>query len=88
VAEKMMGPLLPIHSREKFQPNKSHPKCNVNIRISIIALQTPSYKTVVLATLVAVARLENARSPICVTLIYYLPEYAQISFLRISVHEK
>jgi hypothetical protein len=60
----MMGPLLPIHSRQKFQSNKSHPQRNVNVRISIIALQAPSYRTVMLATLVAVEDLgtQAARS--------------------------
>jgi len=67
-----MRPLLPIHFRENFQSNKSHPKRNVNARISITALQTPPYKTVVLATHVAVARLANASSPICVTFIVLL----------------
>jgi len=69
VADKVMGPLLLIHFREKFRSNKSHPKCNVNARISITALQMPLHETVVLATLVAVARLGNANSPIRVTFI-------------------
>lgn len=69
MTDKVMGPLLPIHFRENFQSNKSHLKCNVNARISITALHTPFYKTVVLTTLVAVARLGNASSPICVTFV-------------------